>query len=67
MGSIEIKGFLCERCGHKWVSRVNSSHLPIVCSKCKSPYWNIPKKKKGLLKRVGPAKGGHWEVLNENT
>jgi ATP-dependent DNA helicase RecG len=26
--------------------------------------WNIDKlKKKGILKRVGPAKGGHWEVI----
>ena len=30
----------------------------------KSVYKNIEKlKKKGLLKRVGPAKGGHWEVI----
>ena len=29
--------------------------------------WNIEKlKEKGLLKRVGPDKGGHWEVLGEN-
>ena len=27
---------------------------------------NISKlKQKGLLKRIGPAKGGHWEVQNE--
>ena len=26
--------------------------------------WNLAKmKKEGLIKRVGPAKGGHWEVL----
>jgi len=26
--------------------------------------WNISKlKQKGLLKRIGPAKGGHWEVV----
>ena len=30
----------------------------------KSVYKNIEKlKKKGLLKRIGPAKGGHWEVI----
>lgn len=29
----------------------------------KSVYMNIEKlKKKGLLKRVGAAKGGHWET-----
>lgn len=28
--------------------------------------WNLKKlKKDGLLKRVGPAKGGHWEVLDK--
>ena len=32
----------------------------------KSVYKNIEKlKKKGLLKRIGPAKGGHWEVLEK--
>ena len=26
--------------------------------------WNLSKlKEKGILKRVGPAKGGYWEVL----
>jgi len=30
----------------------------------KSVYKNIEKlKKKGLIKRIGPAKGGHWEVI----
>ncbi len=22
-------------------------------------------KKQGLVRRIGPAKGGHWEVINE--
>ena len=27
---------------------------------------NIPKlKKKGVLRRIGPAKGGHWEVIEK--
>ncbi len=30
----------CERCGHSWITR--SEELPIVCPKCKSPYWNKP-------------------------
>jgi len=26
--------------------------------------WNIKKlKEEGIIKRVGPAKGGHWEVI----
>jgi predicted Zn-ribbon and HTH transcriptional regulator len=44
MGLIQISGFSCERCSHRWISRGNSAHAPIVCPKCKSPYWNIPKK-----------------------
>ncbi|MEA2055560.1 MAG: hypothetical protein U9O49_01855 [Candidatus Thermoplasmatota archaeon] len=32
----------------------------------KSVEYNIAKlKKKGLLKRVGPAKGGHWEIVEK--
>jgi ATP-dependent DNA helicase RecG len=28
--------------------------------------WNIGKlKEKGVLKRVGPAKGGHWQVIEQ--
>ncbi len=46
MGKIKItkEGFKCERCGHEWVP--NGVTNPIVCPKCKSPYWNKPKKKK---------------------
>jgi len=30
----------CERCGHNWITRTED--LPVVCPKCKSPYWNKP-------------------------
>ena len=34
----------------------------------KSVEYNIKKlKKMGLLKRVGPAKGGYWEILQEDS
>jgi len=33
----------CYRCYHTWIRR--SEKLPKVCPKCKSPYWNKPKKK----------------------
>jgi DNA-directed RNA polymerase subunit RPC12/RpoP len=46
MGKIRLDGYVCERCIHKWVPRDFSKKLPLVCPKCKSPYWNIPKKKK---------------------
>ena len=42
MGEIILKGYQCERCDHKWAPR--EDELPKVCPKCKSPYWNIPRK-----------------------
>ena len=44
MGEIQLLGYICERCNHKWIPRANSTHKPIVCSACKSPYWNIPRR-----------------------
>lgn len=32
----------CKRCGHKFISK---SQTPIRCGGCKTPYWNVPKKK----------------------
>ena len=40
---IKVKGYRCERCGHEWTPR--GLKEPKVCPKCKSPYWNVPKKK----------------------
>jgi len=40
---IEVEGFECERCGHQWIPRGNEN--PSVCPKCKSPYWNKPRKR----------------------
>ncbi len=37
---IKVYECQCERCGHKWITR--SDELPIVCPKCKSPYWDKP-------------------------
>ena len=35
----------CERCGYKWFSKPTTRKvLPLVCPKCKSPYWNTPRK-----------------------
>jgi len=44
MAEIILKGYQCERCGHKWVPRNEKEH-PRVCPKCKSPYWDKPRKK----------------------
>jgi predicted Zn-ribbon and HTH transcriptional regulator len=41
---IRVKGFKCERCGHEWVPN-NINTEPRVCPKCKSPYWNTPRRR----------------------
>ena len=45
--NIEIDGYKCERCFHEWIPRAKAPAIPpICCPKCKSPYWNIPRKLK---------------------
>lgn len=39
---ITLEGYGCERCKHEWVPRTEKE--PTVCPKCKSPYWNVPKR-----------------------
>ena len=41
---IEVDGYQCERCKHKWIAR--KKEYPILCPKCKSAYWDKPRKKK---------------------
>lgn len=41
---VKLLGYRCLRCEHEWLPRINGE--PKVCPRCKSPYWNIPKKKK---------------------
>jgi predicted Zn-ribbon and HTH transcriptional regulator len=36
-----ITVFICKRCGHEWASK---QIKPIICPKCKSPYWNKERK-----------------------
>ncbi len=38
---IDYKIFKCLRCGHDWPSE---QERPTICPKCKSPYWDKPKK-----------------------
>ena len=40
---ITVMGYRCERCGHEWVPRA-PEHEPKVCPKCKTPYWDQPRK-----------------------
>jgi len=46
------RGFKCERCSHEWIPK-NINFEPTVCPKCKSPYWNKPRKLKLNKKKVG--------------
>lgn len=39
---IQVIAYKCERCKHQWLPR--NKETPIICPKCKSPYWNRPRK-----------------------
>ena len=41
---ITVMGFRCERCDHEWIPRGGLEDEPRVCPKCRSPWWNKPKK-----------------------
>ncbi len=40
---ITVMGYRCERCEHEWIPK-DYDNEPAVCPKCKSPYWNRPRK-----------------------
>jgi hypothetical protein len=40
---ITLMGFRCERCAHEWIPR-DLGQDPAVCPKCKSPYWDRPRR-----------------------
>lgn len=40
---ITIEVWKCERCEHVWTPRAKTIK-PRVCPKCKSPYWDEPRK-----------------------
>ena len=42
---IKVSGWKCDRCEHTWVPRGDTSAEPSVCPKCKSPYWNKPRRR----------------------
>ena len=41
---ITVMGYRCERCGHEWIPRGGTDDEPRVCPKCRSPWWNRPRK-----------------------
>lgn len=61
---ITVMGYHCDRCGHEWIPK-GAQNEPAVCPKCKSPYWNRPRrsmltyedfrdKVQSILKAKGP-------------
>lgn len=45
---ITVMGYRCERCMHEWIPK-DYNQEPAVCPKCKSPYWNKPRKAKAPM------------------
>lgn len=41
---ITVMGYRCERCEHEWIPR-DFEREPRVCPKCKSAYWDRPRRK----------------------
>jgi hypothetical protein len=44
MPQIALKGYLYERCGHKWLPKGETKDKPKVCPKYKSAYRNMPRR-----------------------
>ena len=42
MTSKRFTAHSCNRCHHKWLSKAEEK--PRVCPRCKSVYWNSPRK-----------------------
>lgn len=38
---VKLTRLACKRCEHGWIARILN---PKVCPRCKSPYWNTPRK-----------------------
>lgn len=45
MARVQVWAWVCERCTHQWLPR-EKDREPRVCPKCKSPYWNTPRRDK---------------------
>jgi predicted Zn-ribbon and HTH transcriptional regulator len=46
---ITLPGYRCERCGHEWCARKSKNAPeqggpPKICPKCKSAWWDTPKR-----------------------
>ena len=38
---VKIDGWQCERCGYSWAK---GTVYPKTCAKCRTPYWDRPRK-----------------------
>jgi len=47
---VSLYKYVCERCEHEWIPR-DVDNEPRVCPKCKSPYWNRPRKEEKAKKQ----------------
>jgi ATP-dependent DNA helicase RecG len=46
-------------------TRISEMHIVTGLTR-RGVEWNLRKlKSEGIIKRVGPAKGGHWEVIDK--
>lgn len=46
MSNFMIPKYKCLRCGHEWIPRKEDAPKNCPNPKCKSPYWNKPRKNK---------------------
>jgi len=44
MAIIKLTGYQCDRCGHEWTPRLKTEEEPAMCPKCKTAYWNKPRR-----------------------
>lgn len=44
MAIIEKQAYRCDRCEHEWYPRLQTEEIPAICPKCKSAYWNKPRR-----------------------
>lgn len=59
-----MEGYKCERCGHEWIARLKFH--PIICPKCKSPYWDKPKKSMHMKGKSVQVVGNHVQVAGRS-
>jgi hypothetical protein len=62
-----VKILRCLRCGHKWIPR-KTVGLPIICPSpdCRSPYWQVPRKKPKVTKKVFSVEQGLKNGIDES-